>query len=196
MKPIAFSPPWLITEEKPAGPAGEAAAVSGPRQENDLESKVVSSRYRHIPVIVAEDDPVSRTLMTSVVGKWGFRSVITQNGLEAMEAVRAEEGPAVAILDWMMPEIDGLEVCRRIRESGKAIYVILLTARGSKENIVEGLQAGADDYLSKPFDKEELLARVRVGLRILELHANLSGRIQELERITAKARELKLELPI
>lgn len=146
--------------------------------------------------MIAEDDPVSRELLSSLVQKWGLRGIITQDGREAMAALRAQEGTAIALLDWMMPGMDGLEVCRRVRESGKTIYIILLTARGAKENIVEGLRAGADDYLVKPYDKEELLARVQVGLRILDLHNSLADRVAELEQLTEELQRLRHDLPL
>jgi phosphoserine phosphatase RsbU/P len=92
--------------------------------------------------------------------------------------------------------MDGLQVCQRIRESGKMVYVIMLTSRGTKENIVEGLHAGADDYLIKPFDKNELLARVQVGFRILELHGALAARVKELEDAATEIGELKLRIPL
>jgi DNA-binding response OmpR family regulator len=113
-----------------------------------------------------------------------------------MNALRAERGPALAILDWMMPGMDGLQVCRRIRESKKMVYVIMLTSRDTKENIVEGLHAGADDYLIKPFDKNELLARIQVGFRILELHDALAARVKELEAATAEISDLKFRIPL
>ena len=121
---------------------------------------------------------------------------LAQDGHEAMKALRAEQGPALAILDWMMPEMDGLQVCRRIRESEKMVYVIMLTSCGTKENIVEGLHAGADDYLIKPFDKNELLARIQVGFRILELHGALAARVKELEGAAAEIGDLKLRIPL
>lgn len=113
-----------------------------------------------------------------------------------MTALRRDDAPSLAILDWMMPGMDGLEICRRIREVDRALYVILLTARGSKENIVEGLGAGADDYLIKPFDKDELYARILVGLRVMALQTALADRLKELEAASAEISELKLQLPI
>ncbi len=113
-----------------------------------------------------------------------------------MAAIRAEQGPAVVILDWMMPGMDGLEVCRRIREIGKPAHIILLTARAFKESLVEGLENGADDYLVKPFDKDELLARVHVGLRILNLQESLANRVKELEKALLEVDELRSRLSV
>lgn len=113
-----------------------------------------------------------------------------------MEVLRAQTNPVLAVLDWMMPGMDGLEVCRRVRESERLVYILLLTARSGKEQLVEGLQAGADDYLVKPFHKEELHARLKVGLRILLLQAALADRVKELEKALAENQRLKLTLPL
>jgi DNA-binding response OmpR family regulator len=101
--------------------------------------------------------------------------------MEAIMALRRKDAPSVAILDWMMPGMDGLEICRRVREVNRVLYVILLTARGSEENLVEGLGAGADDYLIKPFKKSELQARILVGVRAIALQTALAERVKELE---------------
>ncbi len=147
-------------------------------------------------IIIAEDDPVSREILTSLLKKWGFHVVAAADGREAMEALRAESEPVLAILDWMMPGLEGPEICRRLREINKTAYILLLTARTGKERVVEGLQAGADDYLSKPFDKDELRARLSVGARILDLQTTLNARVAELEATQAENRELKLQLPL
>jgi CheY-like chemotaxis protein len=186
MKDIPFSPPWQISD---LGKSDQPKAT-------ELDARAAVARFAEIPIVVAEDDPVSRTLISSLMEEWGFKTVITQNGHEAMAALRAQQGPALAILDWMMPGMDGLQVCRRIRSSEKMIYIILLTARGTKENIVEGLQAGADDYVIKPLDTNELLARIQVGLRILELHATLAARVEELEKALGQISDLKLRVPL
>jgi DNA-binding response OmpR family regulator len=122
-------------------------------------------------ILVAEDDAISRGFICARLAKWGYEVVATQNGTEAMTALRSQDAPSLAILDWMMPGMDGLEICRRVREVNRRVYLILLTARGSKENVVEGLRAGADDYLTKPFDSDELQARILVGLRMMALQA-------------------------
>jgi DNA-binding response OmpR family regulator len=147
-------------------------------------------------ILVAEDDPISRELICTRLGKWGYEVVVTQDGTEAMTALRKKEAPSLAILDWMMPGMDGLEICRRVREVNPFVYIILLTARGSKENIVEGLGAGADDYLIKPFDKDELHARIQVGLRVIGLQAALADRVAGLEDEAAKNRDRKAHFTI
>ena len=147
-------------------------------------------------ILVAEDDPVSRELISTRLAKWGYGVVMTTNGVEAMTILRQPDAPSLAIVDWMMPGMDGLEICRRLRESGRIVYIILLTARGGKENLVEGLQAGADDYLVKPFDKDELHARILVGLRVMRLQENLAAQVRSLEAAAAEIHLLKLQIPL
>lgn len=142
-------------------------------------------------ILVAEDDAVSRELICTRLRNWGYEVVVTRDGTEAMTALRRKDAPSLAILDWMMPGMDGVEICRRIREADRVLYIILLTARASKENVVEGLGAGADDYLIKPFDKEELHARILVGMRVMGLQAALAERVMELEWASKEIRELK-----
>ena len=113
-----------------------------------------------------------------------------------MTELRKKDAPKLAILDWMMPGMDGIEICRRVREADRVLYIILLTARGSKENVIEGLTAGADDYLVKPFDHDELHARILVGLRVMTLQAALAARVQELEWAGAEVRSLRGQMPI
>jgi diguanylate cyclase (GGDEF)-like protein len=126
-------------------------------------------------ILVAEDDPVSSHLLKAMVSKWGYEVVVCRDGLEAWNVLDGPECPPLAILDWMMPEIDGVELCRRLRERNKEpyVYVLLLTAKARKEDLVEGIDAGADDYLVKPFNKEELRTRLRAGVRIVELQNQL-----------------------
>jgi CheY-like chemotaxis protein len=149
-------------------------------------------------ILIAEDDPVSRRVLEATLVKWGFEVVNTTGGAEAWAAISAAGAPRLAILDWMMPEIDGLEICRRARQrpSPQPLHIILLTARGQKEDVIKGLQAGADDYVTKPFDHEELRARVQVGVRIVELQAALGDRVVELENALARVRQLRGLLPI
>ena len=101
-------------------------------------------------------------------------------------ALRKKDAPSLAILDWMMPGMDGLEICRRIREVDRVLYVILLTAREGKDDVVEGLNAGADDYLVKPFHKAELQARILVGLRVMALQTALAEQVKEFQSVTGE----------
>jgi two-component system, cell cycle response regulator len=134
-------------------------------------------------VLIAEDDPIFRRVLETWLRKWNYRVTSLENGLDAWSVLQQQDAPQMAILDWMMPGLDGVELCRRIRshEAGPYKYVLLLTAKGSKEDVVAGLEAGADDYLTKPFDVNELRARVRAGKRILELQAALLNVQTELE---------------
>lgn len=126
-------------------------------------------------ILVAEDDEISRRVLEGFLKRWGYDLLITENGLEAWQALSEEDAPQLAILDWMMPVMDGVEVCRRVRERAAEhyTYILLLTAKGQKQDVVEGINAGADDYLTKPFDADELRARLRAGRRILALQGAL-----------------------
>jgi DNA-binding response OmpR family regulator len=132
------------------------------------------------------------------LGQWGYDVIETNDGNEAWQALQQENVPQLVILDWMMPGIDGVDICRNVRASPKlqSIYVILLTARGGQKNIIEGLQAGADDYVTKPFESEELQARVQVGARIVKLQSELAERVKELEDALVQVKELEGILPI
>lgn len=126
-------------------------------------------------ILIAEDDPVSRRVLQAHLDKWDYEVILARDGREAWDALAQESCPKLAILDWMMPGMDGVEVVRKLRAkaSSSYVYVLLLTAKGQKEDIVQGLEAGADDYLTKPFDAQELQARLRTGRRILELESEL-----------------------
>jgi two-component system, cell cycle response regulator len=128
-----------------------------------------------VKVLVADDDVVSRRLLEAMLTKWGYEVAVTRDGAEAWEVLQRADTPPMAILDWMMPSMDGVEVCRKVRQRGQEpyVYLLLLTTKGRKENIIEGLDAGADDYLTKPFDPHELQVRLRTGKRIVTLQAEL-----------------------
>ena len=149
-------------------------------------------------VLIAEDDPVSRRLLQAALVKWGYEVTVTGNGKEAWDALQTPDAPSLLVLDWLMPEMDGVEVCREARKSEalKSSYIILLTSRGSKEDIVQGLEAGADDYVTKPFDHGELRARVQVGSRVVRLQSALADRVKELEEAMANVKQLQGLLPI
>jgi two-component system, cell cycle response regulator len=128
-----------------------------------------------VKVLVAEDDPITSHLLQALLTKAAYVPVSVEDGAEALEMLGKPDCPQLVILDWMIPKVNGLEVCRIIRErpSEHYTYVILLTAKGKQEEILEGLAAGADDYITKPFDFHELVARLRVGKRILDLQEQL-----------------------
>jgi DNA-binding response OmpR family regulator len=137
-------------------------------------------------------------MLEATLAKWDYEVVVTTDGLQALEALKKPDAPALAVLDWMMPGLDGSEVCRQVRETlgDRLLYVLLLTAKGSKDDIVQGLTAGADDYVIKPFDRAELKARLDVGQRILRLQTELAARVQELELALSKVKLLQGLLPI
>jgi diguanylate cyclase (GGDEF)-like protein len=133
-------------------------------------------------ILIAEDDPVSRRLLQSFLVKWGFEVIVAEDGAEALRLLERLDFPRLAILDWMMPGLEGPQVCERIRkETNRAyVYILLLTARTQKEDLLKGLESGADDYLTKPFDSQELRARLQVGQRILDLQDHLIEAREEL----------------
>jgi CheY-like chemotaxis protein len=147
-------------------------------------------------ILIAEDDAVSCRILRATLEKFGHEVVTTGDGRAAWEALGRPDAPRLAVLDWMMPELDGPEVCRRARALPEPPYLILLTARSRKEDVVAGLESGADDYVTKPFDRQELLSRIRVGERILGLQASLSHRVGELEAALAQVKQLRGLLPI
>lgn len=126
-------------------------------------------------ILIAEDDPVSNRLLESILTKWNYDVITTSDGKEALEVLNSEDPPRIAILDWMMPELSGVDVCSRIREKedDNYIYMILLTAKNQKEDIIKGLSSGADDYITKPFDSHELELRLKAGKRVIELEDKL-----------------------
>lgn len=126
-------------------------------------------------ILAAEDNVIFQSLLRNMLTKWGYDVVSAGDGLEAWQILQSEDAPRLAILDWMMPGLDGVEVCRRLRASGREpyIYVLLLTARTESVDLVEGMDAGADDYLRKPLNAMELRARLRAGRRIVELQEQL-----------------------
>lgn len=149
-------------------------------------------------ILIAEDDPISKHVLTVNLTQWGHEVVATTNGIEAWTILSGDEAPQLAILDWMMPGIEGTEICRRVRELSPVIptYIILLTARRGVEEVVQGMQAGADDYLTKPYHRDELRVRLQVGIRMIELQSKLAKRIDELAFALEQVKRLEGILPI
>src|SRR5439155_16820325 len=151
-----------------------------------------------VRALVAEDDRVTAEILSRTLKRWEFAVTLVGDGTRAWEYLRASTTPTLAILDWMMPEVDGPEVCRRVRRDRPLanMYLVLLTARESPGDLVMGLDAGADDYITKPFDAEELRARVQVGVRVLNLQDRLAERVSELQAALANVKQLRGLLPI
>ncbi|MBN1627162.1 MAG: response regulator transcription factor [Deltaproteobacteria bacterium] len=149
-------------------------------------------------VLIAEDDLTSRTVLHAVLEKLGHEVTATVNGADALSVMEKPDPPSLIILDWMMPVMDGLEVVRRVRamRSSHSPYMILLTTKGEKGDIIAGLDAGADDYLSKPFDSGELRARVDVGRRMIEMQDRLEAKVKELQKALDEIKTLQGILPI
>ena len=148
--------------------------------------------------LIAEDNPTTRLMLEMTLGDWGYEIVAACDGVEAWQRLQEDAAPNLVLLDWSMPQLDGLEVCRRVRQLPQAwgTYVILVTAKGSKEEIVAGLEAGADDYITKPFDPGELKARLQAGVRIVELQRSLAERVRQLEAALSRVTQLHGLLPI
>lgn len=151
-----------------------------------------------VAVLVADDEPVSRTVVAAILRKGGYHVQLAADGEEALAALQAPNAPAVAVMDWMMPRLDGVEVCRRLRQldTPTPTYVILLTSRDAAADVVEGLRAGADDYVTKPPHEEELLARISVGARVVALQQTLADRVRKLEEALSNVKQLQGLLPM
>jgi len=149
-------------------------------------------------ILIAEDDPVSNEMLGFLLKQWGYQVVATRNGVEAWQALQANDAPRLAILDWQMPEMDGVEVCRRVRLNAdlKHVYLLILTSMSRPDEIVSGLEAGANDYIIKPFKAPELRARLSVGARMVELQLELAERVTELEKALSEVKQLRGILPI
>jgi two-component system, cell cycle response regulator len=146
--------------------------VSSPQTNSE---QIVQSPCPPRDVLVAEDDPMFRKILQNWLQSWDYKVIVATDGTEAWNILQQERPPDLLILDWVMPGIDGMELCRRIRErqSPSYQYILVVTANDARQDVVRGLEAGADDYLTKPFDKDELRARLRVGTRILTLQEDL-----------------------
>jgi phosphoserine phosphatase RsbU/P len=146
-------------------------------------------------ILIAEDDYTSSIMLRAVLSKWGYEVTSVSDGEEAWNVLQQSDAPRLVVLDWMMPGMDGLTLCRKLRAQDRAdpLYILLLTSKGEQNDIVQGLEAGADDYVQKPFDQEELRARIGVGQRILELLSEVARR-QKLQGVLEMAGAICHEL--
>jgi phosphoserine phosphatase RsbU/P len=151
-------------------------------------------------ILVAEDEAFSRNILVKALKSWGHEVVEAADGEEAWEALRSDDGPRLAVLDWIMPGMNGIDVVRKVRSSVSAqdryVYMILLTQKASKDDMVAGLAAEADDYVVKPFDPGELRMRVRSGQRIVELQSELGDANADLRKALKEVKTLSGLLPI
>jgi two-component system cell cycle response regulator len=141
-------------------------------------------------ILIADDSIVSRHLLDATLRKWGYEVVVACDGNEAWNALESADAPKLAILDWVMPGLTGPEVCRRVREHAKDkdtyTYILLLTSKSLKEDLIEGMESGADDYVTKPFDQHELKVRLRAGTRIIDLERQLVAAREEVREQATK----------
>jgi DNA-binding response OmpR family regulator len=151
-----------------------------------------------VHVLIADDDRVTAEILARTLRSWSFDVMLVNDGAEAMDNLRVATGPTLAVLDWMMPGLDGPEICHRVRTELPLanMYLLLVTTRSGRADIVAGLDAGADDYIVKPFDTEELRARVAVGVRVLSLQEKLAERVTELQTALSNVHQLSGLLPI
>jgi phosphoserine phosphatase RsbU/P len=151
-----------------------------------------------VHILAADDDSISRTLLARMLEHWGHEVEVAADGIEARRRLVEPGAPTLAILDWSMPGLEGPDVCRQVRAAPLRMqpYLVMLTARRTPEDLAVALEAGADDFLSKPFNRVELMARLHAGMRILNLHRALTDRIQELEESRQREHHLRTLTPI
>jgi DNA-binding response OmpR family regulator len=149
-------------------------------------------------ILIADDDLTSRELLEAILTKWGLAVISAQDGDQAWEVLQAPNPPKLAILDWMMPGMDGADICRNVRQktNNRHPYLILLTTKNRTQDIIQGLNSGANDYVTKPFNVEELRARIDVGFRVIELQDSLAARIGDLEKALERIKTLEGLLPL
>ncbi len=149
-------------------------------------------------VLIADDGLTIRKLLEAYLTQWGYEVVIAKNGQEAWNILQDPDSPALVILDWLMPEMDGVEICRKIRQlpHGRHMHIIILTSLEGKKNVVSALNAGADDFISKNFDIHEFHARLKAGERIVSLKKELAAKAASLEESLLHIKHLQGILPI
>jgi len=155
-----------------------------------------------LKILIAEDEPVPRHLLGDILTKWGYDVIVAQDGIEAWQVLQADDAPQIAILDWMMPGLNGPDVCRKVRQELRKpyyTYIILLTAHQQDKDLIVGMEAGADDYITKPTKINELRVRLNAGRRLVELQSELATYAakleianRDLERIRVDKKEVHL----
>jgi DNA-binding response OmpR family regulator len=170
-------------------PDTDASGLESPKQ----------TRGKAMRILVAEDDPVSLEMLVAMLEWWGYEPVCVSDGLSALNMLKQDDSISLALLDWMMPGLDGIEVCwnyRREERAGYRKYLLVLTVRSSDDDVVAAFRSGADDHVKKPFCGEELRARLEVGRKVIELQDALKQRIAELEDALAHVKTLQGILPV
>lgn len=149
-------------------------------------------------ILIAEDEKATRMKLEKTLSEWGFEVETVADGLAAWERLCSEDPPRLCIIDWLMPGMEGPELCRRLREKfpEECFYLIILSARQGVENLIEGLAAGADDYVTKPFVGRELRSRIDVGVRVLSLERMLAHKVRQLQTALEDVKQLRGLLPI
>lgn len=149
-------------------------------------------------VLIVDDDPVWSSVAGGMLKQWGYTATVRMDGASGWQALQEANAPSLLLLDWMLPDMEGVDICRRLRKDSRlrSLYVIMVTSRRELADVVTGIQAGADDFLSKPIEPAELRARIETGKRILGLQEELSGRVGELEAAMAQIKQLRGILPI
>jgi CheY-like chemotaxis protein len=178
---IPFTPDW--SQSSPANP-DPARAMGGEVQES------ISPDVSQLPLILAEPDPVSRGLICALGEKWGYMVIAVNDGLEVLAAIRAQKEPSLAVINWEMSGMNGLEICRATREMDRPVHIVIVTERAGAERLGTALDAGADDYLITPFDADELRARLRVGARLVRVQAQLGAARRDLRAAHARLQAL------
>ena len=173
--PITFTPPLAFPDHW--------KVFHGPDGKSLHPLPLPTHASARVRILVADDSPTCRKVLTRALTHAGFDVIAVANGAEAINELRKPDHPSIAILDWEMPEMDGIEICRRMRDAAKVVYLIIASSHDSVNDIIEGLNAGADDYLTKPIVTDELLAHIKVGLRVVGLQRALTKKIEELSAL-------------
>lgn len=185
--------------EVPASPilGPLAGAVLGAWSDRGVSANSPQGDFS-MKILIADDDPASRSLLAATLEMFGFEVLVTADGTQAWEILQGEDAPQLAILDWVMPGLDGIQICQQTRAlpTDRPPYLIILTSRDSKADVLEALNAGADEFLSKPFDPMELRARIQVGKRMITLQNSIADRVHELQAALNQVRTLQGILPI